>query len=110
MTMRVRMAGVALEIDKNSQVPAHWWFRLGQPVGGLQQLSEVVEVDRNVGVVRPEALLGDLQCSAKEWFRFGPPVGGLQQSGEGVEVNSDIGMVRPEARFVDRQRPAYQRF
>jgi hypothetical protein len=41
------------------QGPAHQRLGLAEPVGVLQQLGEIVETDRDAGMVGPEAFLVD---------------------------------------------------
>jgi hypothetical protein len=45
-------------------------IRLGQPVRVLQQSGEIVEADRDAGMVRPETRLVDRQRPAIERFRL----------------------------------------
>ena len=75
----------------------------------LQQFGEVVEADRDVGMVRAEAFFVDGERAAHQRLGLDEPVGGLQQLGEVVESDRDVGMVRPEALFVDGERAAHQR-
>src|SRR5262249_59192767 len=67
---------------------------LGQRVGGVQQLRQVVEADGDGGVVRAVALLRDGQGAAVE--RLGPtPTGGVPpQRRQGVEGLGDVGGIR----------------
>ena len=79
---------------------------LGEAVRVLQQSREIVEVDRHVGMIRPEARLVDRERAAHERLGLGEAVRGLEQCREIVEAARHIGMIRPEARLVDRERAA----
>ena len=81
----------ALLVD--GQRAAHQRLGLGQPVGGLQQLRQVVEVGGDVGMVGAEALLVDGERAAHQRLGLGQPVGGLQQLRQVVEADGDVGMV-----------------
>ena len=72
------------------QRAAHQRLGLRQPVRGLQQLREVVEVSRDVGMVWPVALLVDRQRAAHQRLGLRQPVGGLQQLREVVEGGGDV--------------------
>ena len=72
----------ALLVDGESA--AHQKLGLGQPVGFLQQLGQVVEADGDLGMVGSEALLVDGECAAHERLGLGEAVGVLQQLGQVV--------------------------
>jgi len=59
-------------------------------------MTEVVEVSRDIGMVRPEAVLVNGQSAAINQFGLSELVGGMQQCAQVVEVFRDVGMVRPE--------------
>ena len=56
--------GTLGEQQKDFEMSAHHWLRLGQPVGVLEQLGQVVEADRDVGVIGSVARLIDGQRAA----------------------------------------------
>ena len=55
------MPRAAREFNKDSDMPPHERLGLGEPVGVLQQFGEVVEVRRDSGMVRPQAVFADGQ-------------------------------------------------
>ena len=57
--------------------------RLGfrQPVGGLQQPGEIVEVNGNIRVIGAVGFLVDGEGAAHERLGFGQPISALQQLG-----------------------------
>ena len=61
---------------------------LSQPVGGSEQLGQVVEVDRHVGMLRAEALFINGERTAVKRLGLSQPVGGSEQPGQAVEVSS----------------------
>ena len=67
-----------------------------QPVGGLEQLRQVVEVSGDVGVVGPEALLVDGERAAHQRLGLGQPVGVLEQRGQVVEAMATFGCSGPK--------------
>ena len=56
---------------KNGQSAAHEGFGLIQPVGGFQQLGQVVEADGDVGMIGVEGMLVNDQSAAHEGFAVG---------------------------------------
>jgi hypothetical protein len=56
----------------------HQGLCLGQPVGRLQQLGQIVEADGDVGMVGPEVLLVDGKRTPVERLGLGEPVGVLR--------------------------------
>ena len=80
----------------NRQRPPHQRLGLLQPVRGLQQLREVVEVAGDIGMLRPVAFLINRQRSPHQRLGLLQPVRGLQQLREVVEGGGDIGMLLPE--------------
>ncbi len=69
----------ALELDPDLHHPPHQRLGLVQAVGGLQQVSQVVESDGDVGVVRAITRLIDRQRPAVVLLSLGQTVGGPQQ-------------------------------
>ena len=80
---------------------AHQRFRLAEPVGGLQQQGEVVEVARDVWMVLAKACLVDGERAAHQRFRLAEPIGRLHQLGEVVDGVRDVRMVLAEACLGD---------
>src|SRR5579864_236832 len=87
------------KFEKDSNMPPHHRFGLGEPAGGLQHKGEVVEIYRNVGMVRAQASLVDGKRAAHKGLRFGQPVHRLQQSSEIVEAGRDLRVVWPKVAF-----------
>ena len=79
----------------------HQRLGLGEAVGVLQQLGEVVEASSDLGMVGAVGFLVDGQRAAHEGLGLGEAVGGLQQTGEVVEGDGDIRMVRTVGLLVD---------
>ena len=77
--MRMRVPGSLEEPLENQQVTPHEGFGLGQPVRGLEQLRQVVEVYGDIGMIRSEALLINGQGAAHERFGVGEKRFGLIQ-------------------------------
>ena len=82
---------------------------LGQPVGGLQEMRQIVEVSGHVGMIGTEALLVDGERAAHQRLGLRKPVRGLKQQRQIVEVSGHIGMIGAEALLVDGERAAHQR-
>lgn len=59
------MSGPARELDKDCNVSPHQWLGVDETVGGFQQFGKVVQIDRDIGMVRPEALFVDGERSAQ---------------------------------------------
>ncbi len=74
---------VALLIDLHD--PLHQRLRLRQPLRGVIQLREVVEVSGDIGMLRPVAFLIDLQGPLHQRLRLRQPVRVLIQLREVVE-------------------------
>jgi hypothetical protein len=59
--VRMFETGGGGKLKEDFQVPPHQRFGVREPVGGLEQLGQVVEVKSDSGMVGPEALLGYFQ-------------------------------------------------
>jgi hypothetical protein len=68
VTVRVCVSGCALEGEKDHHHPPHQRFRLAEPVAGLQQYGEIVEVGRDPRMVLALAGLVDAQRAAHQRF------------------------------------------
>ena len=68
------------ELNDNGEGAPHQRLGLGEPVGGLQQLRQVVEADGDVGVVRPKLASSMASARRISGSASAEPVGGLQQS------------------------------
>jgi hypothetical protein len=104
VTVRVGVTRIALEPEEDRQCAAHQRLRLVEPVGGLQQPGEVVEVARDVRVVDAEACLVNGERAAIQRLRLAEPVGVVQQLSEIVEGSPDVRMAAP--RLVSRMASA----
>jgi len=51
--------GAAAKLSEYSQMPPTERLGLSQPVGGAEQLGQIVEADRHGGVIRAAALFID---------------------------------------------------
>jgi hypothetical protein len=67
------------------------------PVGGLQQLRQVVEAGGDVGMLGPQALFVDGERASIKRFGLGEPAGGLQQLRQVVESGGVLRTIRPVA-------------
>src|SRR5215831_6997754 len=72
---------------------------LGQPVGGPEQLGEVVEVCGDFTMLGSEALLVNCKSAAHQRLGLGEPVGALEQRSQVVECSGDVGMILSVAAF-----------
>ena len=91
---------------ENRQRAAHQRLGLAEPVRGLQQQRQVVEVSGDVRMLGAEARLVDGQRAPHRRLGLAEPVRGLQQLRQVVEVYGDRWMLGAEARLVDGQRAA----
>ena len=85
----------ALLID--GEGAAHQRFGLGQPVGGLEQLRQVVEAGGDVRVVGPEALFVNLQGAAHQRFGLGVESGSNEEQSELTGREGDVAAPRDPA-------------
>ena len=67
------------ELSEDSQLPPAERLGLSQPVGGAEQPGQVVESDRQVGMIRAEALFRDGERPAVKRLGLSQPVGGSEQ-------------------------------
>jgi hypothetical protein len=72
-------------------------FRVAAPAGISQQFGEVVEVSRDLVMVRSVARFVDRERTSEQGFCLAGPSGVAQQDGEVVEIPRDVGMFRPIA-------------
>ena len=106
----VPMARLLRELHEDYKLSAHQRLGLRQPVRVLIRSREVVQVSGDVGMLRPVALLIDLQGPLHQRLGLRQPVRGLIQLREVVEIYGDLGMLRPIALLVDRKaRPSAAR-
>ena len=61
----------------DGQRSAHQRLRLGQAVGGLEQLGQIIEVDGDIGVILAVAGLVNRQRAAHQRLGLGQAIGGL---------------------------------
>src|SRR5258707_1184294 len=89
------------ELSEDSQMPSAERLGLSQPVGGLEQLGQVVEAVWALGLLRADALFSDAQRRGVKRLGLGQPVGLAEQLGQVVEVCCHLGMLRAEALFIN---------
>ena len=70
----VRAEGLLVDLQR----AAHQRFGLRQTVGGFQQLGQIVEADRDIGMLGAQARLGDGQRASHQGLRLSVTVGGFQ--------------------------------
>ena len=98
------MASPHREGQEYLDVPPHQRLGLRKAVRGLEQTGEVVEADRDKGMIRPIARLGNRERAPPQRLDLRDAARSHEQLGEVVEPDRDIGMIRPVARLVDRER------
>jgi hypothetical protein len=62
--MRMAMASIACEIEKDHHMPAHQRLGLAQAAGVLKELGQVVESSGNLGILAHVACFIDVQGMA----------------------------------------------
>jgi hypothetical protein len=62
------------EVQEYLQLMAHQWLGLPQPVGGLQEMGQIVEADGNVWVVDTEIFFVDGQGAAHQGLSLGEAI------------------------------------
>ena len=70
---------------------AHQRLGLGEPVRGLEELRQIVEVDGDVGVIGAVGFLVDGERAAHQRLGLGEPVRGLEELRQIVEVAGHVG-------------------
>ena len=98
------------EVEKNEAALSYERFRFFETMGGFEELSEVVESYRDMGVLRTEGAFVDLKGPSNERLGLFEMIGGLEELSEIVEVYGDIGVLRTEGAFVDLKRTLHERF
>src|ERR1700677_1372389 len=106
--MRVGVTGVAHEGEKDFKLTPHQGFSLREAAGGLEQSREIVEIDRDIGMVLAVARFVDGERAAHQGLSLREAAGGLEQCCQIAEAYRDQGMVLAVARLVDGERAAHQ--
>ena len=80
---------------RDRQRPTHERLGIGEPVPGLEQAREIVEVSRHFGMVRTKTRIIDRQRATIEQLGLGEAIRLLQKAREIVEVPRHLRIVRP---------------
>ena len=83
------------------------YFGVRQALDVLDQEGQAIEIDGDLGMIRAEMRLVDLQCSAHQGLCLGRTLRVLEQQRQRVKISGDLGGIVSEVRLVDLQRSVH---